>query len=61
MVNRSLLLVFFFGLAFVFAGDPKLSLDFVNTDIKEVARTISAAYDIAILVDQNISANITVH
>jgi len=61
MVNRSLLLVFFFGLAFVFAGDPKLSLDFVNTDIKEVARTISAAYDMAILVDQEVSATITVH
>lgn len=61
MFSRSFLFLFFWGVALANALAPKLSLDFVNTDIKEVVRTISAAYDMAILVDQNISANITVH
>lgn len=49
------------GVAFALGPAPKISLDFIDTDIKEVVRSISAAYDIAILVDRDVSANITVH
>lgn len=60
MINRTLLFLLS-GVLYISASPPKLSLDFINTDIKEVVRTISAAYDIAILVDQDVSAEITVH
>lgn len=47
------------------AGDSldllKMSLDFVDTDIKEVLRTISAAYDISVLADNDVIGKVTVH
>lgn len=39
----------------------KMSLDFVDTDIKEVLRTISAAYDISVLADNDVVGKVTVH
>lgn len=42
-------------------SELKMSLDFVDTDIKEVLRTISAAYDISILADNDVGGKVTVH
>ena len=61
MLNRFLFFFCCCGAAFALGPAPKISLDFVDTDIKEVVRSISAAYDIAILVDRDVSASITVH
>ena len=36
-------------------------LDFKNTDIKDVVRSIATAYQLNIMVDQNINQRITIH
>lgn len=39
----------------------RMSLDFVDTDIKEVLRSISSAYDISVIADNDVSGKVTVH
>lgn len=41
--------------------DQKLSIDVKDTDIRDVIRMISKGYDINILLDQDISGNVTLH
>lgn len=39
----------------------KMSIDFVDADISEVLRTISAAYGISIIADKEVTGKVTVH
>ena len=59
----------FFLLAFFYAFAPKVfgdslvrvSLDFVDTPVQEVARSLSLAYDIPILVEASVQNHVTFH
>ncbi|NLO23444.1 MAG: type II secretion system protein GspD [Fibrobacter sp.] len=57
MLSRFFLFILFFSLLH---AEP-LSLDFVETDIKEVLRAISMGYNVPILVDKDVSAKVTIH
>lgn len=43
------------------SNTSKISLDFVETDIRDVVRAVSAAYKIPIIVEQNVKSKVTVH
>ena len=45
----------------LFAAEKTVSLDFVDTPVAEVVRTLSLAYDTPVLVDDNLDFKVTVH
>ena len=65
MVQHVPPLLFLFYCAVSFAATPKIpdtiNLDFVDTPVQEVARSLSLAYDVPILVDASVQASVTFH